>query len=461
MASFLSHSKRKYQPFSRNNAVPGPGEADDYANGGKRLRGSMQVAYGSQLLAQSRTSGGVVVPQCLINVTSIVAKNERQIRALAAKGSRHDLYGPPSSNEGVFAVKKGMIVLHRAKPGASFKTNLASDSGIECLASLNGVSMNTELFMVGVAQTNSTPGDKEANNQATVALHGVQTVVNYGNQRWNAGDHLVADPFPVLVSAQGTKDGPSGPAKPKVYGPAGVPEEQLSIPLRPMGGAHLSQHVWGAKDAIRLRMGLRENVLKLQACKSGAAMLLVLHGICDYIFEHDMQVSPMQPIRGYAIVWAASRLEHMMWIERASIISKVTGKPLAGKEWGNLLCMCLHAWRDAIIQAQDKFTGIHNAYAAALPHGGDREDAHASNQRSRSALHSAYLLGLLDPASTADDTQRSCNLGEAKARITMHSEETLEQMLLRVLNYFAQFSAGIALSSADSARNGDICLGVV
>ena len=460
MSGFHSTTRRKYQPFSRNNLIEGPGEGDDYANGGKRLRGSTQMAYGSQLLAQSRNP--VVTPQCLINVTSIVAKNERQIRALDAKGSRTDLYGPPSSNEQVFAVKKGMIVLHRAKANGSWKTNLASDSGIECIASLNGVSMNgPDLFMVGVAQTNSEPGDKDSNNQATVAIHGVQTVINYSNQRWNAGDHLIADPFPVLASTQGTADGPSGPAKPKVYGPAGVPEEQLNIPLRPMDGHHLSQHISVAKGAIVQRLGQAETAAKIQACKSGAALLLLVHEICDKIFEHEMQVSPMHPIRGYAVLWAANRLYNMVWVERDALVSAKTGKPVDGEEFGNLVCMCLYAKLNAVIEVEDKFQAVRNAYAAALPHGGDRQDAMSSSKRARSTLHSAYLKGLMDPATAGGDpNKRSANLGKAHAHISMHMEHALEEYVHRIRNYFGQFQAGVALSSADSSKNGDICLGM-
>lgn len=446
--SFHSHTKRRLAAFSRSQ---GSADGSDYAGGGgKRIRGS---SMGSSVLAKTRNP--VTTPQCLVNVTAIVPKNEKQIRALAARGDVADLYSAPTGDDSCLAIHKGMVVAHRAKPNASFRTNASADSNVECVGSTNGLSISgTEFFMLGVAQTGSSPADKDSNNQVTVAIHGLQTVVNYCDERIEAGDQVILDPFGCTVTAQGSNE-----PRPIVYGPVGISERQFSLVLRPMNASHLSHFICAAQDAVRLRLGLPATAAKLAAITTSEALLTLLHQLCDDIFAHDMVVSPMHPIRGYAVIWAANRYCHMIQIESGSLVTSKTKVALTSAEYGNLLRVALLTKLRACIEVEDKFMDVANAYAMALPHGGDRHDA--TGERARSSLHSTNLAALLDQASpmNANPGDRPAHMREANARIAMHTEDAMENYVHRIRGYFGSLHFGVAMSSADKGQSYDVFVG--
>ena len=455
-----SANKRKFSAFSRSNFIEGT--ADDYANGGKRSKDAngSERGTGSSILARSRARGaGVTTPQCLVNLTSIVPKNEKLLRALACKGDPNDLYGKPATNEATLDVHKGQIVLHRAKVGSGFRTHASAESGIECISTMNGVSISgTRLFGVAVAQVECYPRVKESSNQTTTTWHGVQTIINYSDQRWNAGDLLIADPFPITVRSRG------GESRPMVMGPEGIPDEAQNIILRPFGAAHLSHLVNQMQDLIRLKLGsgkIGESPVArlLQDAKTSEAMLAVLHSVCDNIFATEMVVAPDHPLRGYALAWAADRLLDMITVDWRGLLSARTKKPLTEEEYGNYMRIALLTKLRAVIDVEDKFVGATNAYAASLPHSGDHVDTMSSSDKARSALRSTYLMSLVSlNASITGDERRRCML-EFQTRVKMHMQHCLEEYYNRIRDYFGAFHAGMCLSSADKGSSADVFIG--
>lgn len=450
-----SARKRKLVGMSRSNYIEGT--ADEFAGGGKRSKdanGSMS-AIGNAVLARSRAVGaGVTTPQCLVNLASQVAKNEKQLRALGCKGNPNDWYGKPAVLSQTFDVHKGQIVLHRRTPGGSFRTNAANTSNIPCMANMNGVSIsNTRLFGVAVAQVESSPESGIGNNQTTTTWHGVQTVINYSDQRWNAGDLLIADPFPITIRSQ------NGETTPVVYGPKGVPQEALNIVLRPWSGMHLSNLVNHCEDIIRLRLGSNRIQLQLQAATTSAQMLSHIHAFCDSIFSADMVVSPDNPLRGYAVLYAADRLLDMIKVDWRALKSAKTKKDMDRKEYGNYMRIAMLCKLQAVIDVEDKYIGATNEYAASLPHNGDHVDAQSTTVRAQSTLRSKYLMNLVTPDPNRPDEHVPRCMLEFDARIKMHTDHAKAQYIDRMRDHYGALHAGVCLSSCEKGCAADVFIG--
>lgn len=397
---------------------------------------------GSTSQTEARTRNPVITPQCLVIMAADVPKEETKFRKATAQGYAADLLAPHAGDENTHAIVKGQLVWHQLDAMAGFRTNLENNSNIKAVGAANGLTLQTKLGIPGVAQVNSNPANLNENQAQTgVVLHGVQTVVQFGSQRINAGDLVMLGRFPELIRDQ------DGTVKPAVKGPDGHTEEQTRWPIVKVYGRSFHGFMQNARDIGRIAMGTADFKKKVQGVKNAHDLRRLLHETCDDIFRKNLVVEPDHPVRGFLLFWMAHRYYEMVVLAEASAFGS---KP---EDRGAQMRMAILAELQVLREVETRFQAEGDEYACSLPHDGDHIDA-------RNAALSRRLSSLADNGLTKQlEGADSLAMLQGVTRVHMHYEEALQQFYARIYAYFGARFLGTALTSGGRGDSIDIFVG--
>lgn len=420
----------------------------ELANSYGESTANIKPAGAEQIVAQTRNP--VITPQCLVNLAVTVRKGECELRKKATEHDDGELIADHASDDAVHRMNKGQVVMMRYG-GDGFNTNMNADSQMDAVVALNGTSSNDKWCLPAVVQTMSDPSNLMDNQaQATVTVHGPQTIVNYGTDRINTGDAVYLTPYAPLVKLG--KDGKHGPRMgPLIRGPPGYHADAVQWGVMPMRGNTVATFIKRAKEKFRVRIGSTDFIKR---AVNNSITVLGLYGLLtselDNMFSSDFTVAVDHPIRGYMLIWAAKRWSNFLKLERPGGATANLGMHL------RIALMVRHR---VMRETEELYAKRGDEYGAPLPHDGDHEDAfNTSIKRSYSTLNGEYLKQLIGIGSSPSKVTRE-GMMEGETRISMHEDEMLEEFWSRIKAFFDTFRLGVALQSVDKGMAFDIFVG--
>lgn len=381
--------------------------------------------------------GQVITPARLMTCATVVRKTEREIRAAESRGDSN-IYAPHATDDEVVSVRKGEIGMCIREVGGTFRPALTADSNVVATSSVNGLSRDKELFSPCVFQAESFVGDKDSNNQVTIAFEGLQTVYATGCEPITVGDSLYLDPNPYMVEDE------HGNQVPGIQGPKGIPASKATFQIRKFDATSMHSFLHTLKmDALKdLRRDERQASLK--QATSAEKLVKLIENVCRTVCTNHRHIADDMPARNYLFLWLAFRILAMAKI---ASFTKDNMMPV----W----LLSLRALRKVLQEDERNATDLHRDYAATLPHATDPLTRHKDF-----SVDSVYLDKLLDSDELlkSKDTIRA-KLMEADARLSVFAQDRMEIAMHRQRQYLARYAFGTALSSANKGGQLDVNVG--
>lgn len=400
----------------------------------------------------------VATPQGAVVVTTIIPKGEKDRRANEVRGDGPtSVYSPAVGGKVDTSARQGMLIMHRAKFGATFRQAVTADSYIEGVTCTNGLSRDVKLMLPGVVRTDSNAADEFSNNQSTVNLHGVETIDHRGTMRIQAGDVLYIDLNTPMVQQKGE-------LVPAVQGPEGVADTFAGLSARPMPPVNMATFICDGQDRVRTLMGTAEFQEEAQKASTADAVRVLVMRECDKLFTTSFIVSADHPIRGYLPVWLIERMRKQSLINRYDAMVKREDDKAKRAARASLLYTAAAVL--IMRQCASDYADLVDHYAESLPHDTDAQ-SNSEKRNAHSRLVSHHLDDLTAMARKVDASTHaqedpvvfSARLLAAGAHVDMHVLRELEIYVHRVRAHFARFALGVALSSCERGGAYDAFVG--
>ncbi|MDO9175011.1 MAG: hypothetical protein Q7V62_09410, partial [Actinomycetota bacterium] len=244
------------------------------------LAGSKRNATGGQIISPGRFDPAVPQQLVVLAVTVRFAEQERKMRALqAGTNDPRRLYGAPSTDDKDMTCDKGRLGFCMLNLESTFRPGLGHSNHVTFACSVNGLSRDAKVGVPAVCQVSRDTTDPHSEDKTTVVVHGVQTIIDTGDQTISPGDQLYMDLNPFTTKQDGQD-------VPGVIIP-GVSRTTLHPQVRPARSSTRYALSRTLNDRVRLQLGEIKDLEAILNTGDALELLRVIRVFVQYACDDE------------------------------------------------------------------------------------------------------------------------------------------------------------------------------